>query len=174
MLDFHGQPVITRVIDKAGQPGIQSILVVLGAFRDDMVRHLEALDVIHCYNSDFKKGMLSSIQCGIRNLPDGTDAMMLFLGDQPMVPEEAPGLLMREYYSSGKGIIIPVFRGRRGHPVLIDTKYTQAILKLDQEGGLRALFRDLPGEIAEVETDNSAILRDMDEISDYIYELNIN
>ena len=173
LLPFRGQAMIHRVIDNARQAGIEHILIVLGAFRDELLPLLEGLPVRHCYNGNYQNGMLSSVQCGLQNLPAGMDAVILFLGDQPMIPGEVALLLMKEYEKSKKGIMVPVYMGKRGHPVLIDTKYSQAIETLDQTEGLRALLRAFAGDVLEVAVDLPEILRDIDDVNDYTHEITI-
>ena len=168
LLHFHGKTIIETVIDQAMQPDIDKILVVLGAYRDDMLPLISRLPVVHCYNPEYKTGMLSSVQCGFRNLSASVGAAIIFLGDQPTVPGEVAGLLIREYRKSGKGIVMPAFRGKRGHPVLIDMKFSEAIAKISNDGGLHTLMREYPGDILELDVEIPEILKDMDTPQDYL------
>ena len=173
MLTFRGQPMINHVIDHARQQAIETVLVVLGAFRDEMLPLLDAKQVSHCYNSEFKQGMLSSVQCGFQHLPAGMDAVILFLGDQPMMPPEVASLLLAAYDQSRKGIVVPVYRDKRGHPVVIDLKYRQVIAKLNPDEGLHALLRLYESDVLEINMDRPEILRDIDDAYDYKHELTI-
>ena len=92
-----------------------------------MLAAISDLPVNHCYNADYEQGMFTSVQCGFRNMPSSADAAILFLGDQPMIPAEVTRKIIRAYEQSDKGILIPVYRGKRGHPVLIDKKYRAII-----------------------------------------------
>jgi len=80
--------------------------------------------------------------------------------------------LIREYRSSGKGIVIPVYDGKRGHPLLLDHRYREQIDKLDPDEGLRSITSLYPGDILEVKTDDKGILLDFDTYDDYIKEFN--
>jgi molybdenum cofactor cytidylyltransferase len=111
--------------------------------------------------------MLSSIQTGFRALPPEAEAAVVMLGDQPFLPPPVVDQVIRGYRESRKGIVIPVFRTRRGHPVLVDLKYRDEVLALDPADGLRRLMRDHPEDIAEVEVDDANILRDLDTPEDY-------
>ncbi len=73
---------------------------------------------------------------------------------------------------SGMGIVVPTFRGKRGHPILIDRKYRKEIMTLDESEGLRVLALNHPGDVREIETDNPLILKDIDTAEDYRNELN--
>jgi molybdenum cofactor cytidylyltransferase len=168
LLPFKGKTMIETVIDHVKQSESDHILVVLGAFRDELFPVVSKTKVMSCYNAEYKKGMLSSVQCGFRNMPARTKAAILFLGDQPAIPGEVAGMLIREYRQSGKGIVIPAYKGKRGHPVLIDAKYSGNIAKLSGDEGLRGLMHQYPGDMLEVAVPFPGILKDIDTPVDYM------
>jgi molybdenum cofactor cytidylyltransferase len=174
LLPFNDKLMITMVIDIVRQSDVDQLLLVLGAFKDEMLAAIAGMPVKHCYTQDFKQGMLSSVQCGFRNLPDFTDAALVFLGDQPMISAEVVNRIIKEYQSSKKGILVPVYNGRRGHPVLIDKKYGKAIEGLDPSEGLHALISQFGKDVQEVEVTVPGILRDIDTIQDYLNETKFN
>ena len=92
--------------------------------------------------------MLSSVQAGFRALPAGARAAVIMLGDQPFLAAGVVDAVIAAYEESGRGLVIPTFGGRRGHPVLIDLKFRDEVLGLDQADGLRRLMRPTPGTSA--------------------------
>ena len=168
LLPLKNKTIIEHVVDQAKQAGIQNIMMVLGAYSDDMLPIINQMQVHHCYNKDFKDGMLSSIKCGFLHLPAGMDITVIFLGDQPEIPGEVAKILIKEYGKAAKGIVIPVFRGKRGHPVLIHKKYRKEINDLADSEGLRSLIHKYSEDTLEVETDFPGILKDIDLPLDYI------
>jgi molybdenum cofactor cytidylyltransferase len=118
-------------------------------------------------NEGYMSGMLSSVQAGFRALPADAKAAVVMLGDQPFLPSAVVDAVVAAYRESGMGIVIPIFRGRRGHPVLIDLKYRDEVLGLDPADGLRQLMRAHPADIREIEVDDPGILRDLDTPEDY-------
>jgi molybdenum cofactor cytidylyltransferase len=116
--------------------------------------------------------MLSSVKCGFAHLPDDCLAALVFPGDQPMLGVQVINLVINGWQESGRGIVVPIFRGKRGHPLLIDRKYFKEIMALDESEGLRALALKHPGDVKEIETDNPLILKDIDTTEDYRNEIN--
>lgn len=167
LLDFSGKSMIERVIDNVLCPEIEKVIVVLGAYRDEIKEKLENKSVLFCNNDNYKMGMLSSVQCGIRSLPGYTEAVLVFQGDQPFINSIVINELIKAYTVSGKGLIIPVFDGKRGHPLLIDKRYFGAIETLSRDDGLRSLSVLYKDDVFIVETDEPGILRDFDTIEDY-------
>ncbi len=173
LLPFHGKTMIEKVIDNVGSSGINNILVVLGSGREEILEVIRLLPVEHCYNENFKQGMLSSVKCGIRSLPVTMDAVLIFLGDQPSIPGHITQTVIKAYQESGKGILIPVYNQKRGHPVMINRRYRDEIEILDDDKGLRSLAEKFSGDVLEVEVDDDSILRDIDTREEYLNETSI-
>ncbi len=174
LMPFRGNSMIRTVIDNVMQSGIEHILVVLGAYRRDIMAAISDLPVEPCYNANYEQGMYTSVQCGFRNLPSTADAALLFLGDQPMIPGEIARQIMRTYQKSEKGILIPVHRGKRGHPVMIGKKYANLIETSVPANGLHTLFAMHKNDIQEIEIDTPVILKDIDTEYDYNEEIKLN
>ena len=173
LLHFNGSTIIETVIRIVRNSNIDNVMVVLGAERQKLSELVIKLNVKSCYNSDYKTGMLSSVICGVRNLPADFEAILVFQGDQPMIHSESINNVIKAYKLSGRGIVIPVFEKKRGHPILIDRRYKNEIEKLDSGVGLRSLVYKYPEDILEVETADPGILRDIDTSEEYLKEISI-
>jgi molybdenum cofactor cytidylyltransferase len=147
-------------------------LVVVGSFRDEVSGAISQTGVSSCYNDNYRNGMLSSVKCGFKNLPALYDAVLVFPGDQPFIEPVVINSLIKAYRKTGKGIIIPVYRGKRGHPLLIDFKYRKSVETLPEDEGLRSLAKRYPEDVFEVKTQSSGILKDFDTKEDYLNEIN--
>jgi molybdenum cofactor cytidylyltransferase len=174
ILPFKGKTIIERVIENSINSEIDKTLVVLGSDKEDILKMIRQLPVTHCYNENYKQGMLSSVKCGFRFLPHNFSAALVFLGDQPMIEPDIINKVISAFRTSGKGIIIPVFRNKHGHPLLIDSKYRDEIEILKPDETLRALTHRFSEDVFEVEVNTPDILKDIDTQEDYINELNQN
>jgi molybdenum cofactor cytidylyltransferase len=172
LLSFNGKPMLENVIEVITGTSINETLVVLGADKAELLEVVGRLPVKHCFNDNYNEGMLSSVKCGFSNLPYEYDAVMVFQGDQPLISPNTVNMIIQAYRSSGKGIVVPVFKKKRGHPLLIDKKYRDEIEKLDNRKGLRSLANLFPDDVLEVETNDPGIMRDFDTYSDYMKEIN--
>jgi len=172
LLAFEGKTMIENVISNVHESKVNRIMVVLGAVREPLVQVIEKSDVRYCYNENFKDGMLSSVICGFRNLPSDYNAVMVFQGDQPLIKPAAINTVIEAYLSSGKGIVIPVHKKRRGHPILIDRKYRNEVEYLSPARGLRSLAQKFSDDVLEIETEETGILRDFDTYDEYRKEIN--
>jgi molybdenum cofactor cytidylyltransferase len=172
VLPFKGKSIIENTVENIRRSGVEEIILVLGADSDKIMAAVKDMDVIHCFNDNYKMGMLSSVKCGISSLPDNFRAVLVFQGDQPKIGPEIIDSVIDAYIQSGKGIVMPVFEKKRGHPLLIDSKYRDEVIKLDDNQGLRALAYKFPSDVFEVGVDFHGVLNDIDTVEDYISEIN--
>ena len=172
LLPYYGKTVIETVIDNVLN-SVKNVVVILGSHKNEIYRQIRKLPVKISVNKNYLGGMLSSAICGFKSLPDKTEAALIVLGDQPQISGNVINTVIEAWKSSGKGIIIPTYNGRRGHPSLIETKYRNEIEALDPEKGLRSLFQKFENDIFEIECNFPEILRDIDTPEDYTYETNI-
>jgi len=172
LLPFHGKTMIEKVIGNVISSEVFHTLVVLGSNRDEILGAISHLPVSHCFNENFRNGMLSSVQCGFKNLPADFDAVLVFPGDQPFIEPEVINLVIRSFMETGKGIVIPVYGKKRGHPLLISNRYKDVIATLDENKGLRSLTELYREDVHEVMTNSPGILKDFDTSEDYLNEIN--
>ena len=172
LLTLNGKTMIEKVIGNVTGSDVDDTMIVLGADRETLIDLVEKLSVKHCYNDNYKEGMLSSVKCGFRNIPSDFEAVMVFQGDQPLITPDVINTVIKAYKLTGKGIVIPVYEKKRGHPLLISRKYRNEIEKLDFREGLRSLAYQFSDDVLEVETDDSGILSDIDTYEDYNKEIN--
>jgi molybdenum cofactor cytidylyltransferase len=171
VLPFRGKTIIENVIGNISRSKIENMILVLGADSEKIIKAVEGADVKLCYNDNYSQGMLSSVRCGFSSLPHDFRAALVFQGDQPMIGPEITNALIDAYKKSGKGIIIPTFEKKRGHPLLLDSKYRNDIMKLDGEEGLRALAYRFPHDVFEVKVYTQNVLKDIDTEEDYFSEM---
>jgi molybdenum cofactor cytidylyltransferase len=172
LLPFRGKPIISVVLKTVIDSGIDYIIVVLGHRYEMLIPLIDPATADYCINHHYHEGMLSSVVCGIKRLRQQVDAIMIFPGDQPLISPELIQLLTDNYNKTDKEIIIPVYEGRRGHPILIGSSLMGEIEKLDPETGLRGLSLEYPYAVLEVNSNDPGIIKDFDTYEEYMHEIN--
>ena len=86
ILPFGKKTIIETVINNAIQSEADEVLVVLGSDAGKIAKKIEDYSVRTTVNPDFRQGMLSSIQWGFEALSEDTRAVLVMLGDQPLIP----------------------------------------------------------------------------------------
>ena len=167
LLSFGDKTIIETVVNNTIESKTDKSLVVLGSRAVKIREKIKEFPVKISVNSKFRAGMLSSIQWGFETLPENTLAALIILGDQPSIHSSIINRIIDAYKQTGKGIVIPVYRKKRGHPILIDIKYRDEVRQLDHGTGLCALVHNHTEDILEVEVDSPGILKDIDTVEDY-------
>jgi molybdenum cofactor cytidylyltransferase len=174
LLPFRGSTIIGTVLENVLNSEIKNIMIVLGSSHNEIAMELSGYNVKTCLNNNFQDGMLSSVKCGFRSVPDSFSAAVVIPGDQPMIPPQVLNAIVNSWRNNGSGIIIPLHNGKRGHPILIDSKYKLEVEKLTSDEGLHALPVKFIDDVLEIEMNTPEILRDIDTREDYLKELNQN
>ena len=163
--------VIAHIVDQLLLSVVDRVFVVVGHEGHRIPDELSGRPVTIVANHDYKSGMLSSVRCGLEALPEKCELVIVALGDQPSITAELVDDMVRSFRTAGRGILIPVHQGRRGHPIMFSSEYRTEILDQYDDVGLRGLMRAHPGDIFELNVQTPAILSDMDFPEDYRREV---
>ena len=171
LLPFGPRTVIEQVLQPLLGADLSEVAVVLGHRADEIAAVLEPLPVRLLYNPDYRLGMTSSVQVALRALAPVPDAYLLALVDQPQIGLQVVQQLLAAHARTRKGLIIPVWQGKRGHPLLLAAAYRTAVLALGPDQGLNVVTRGFPHDTLELPINTDDVLRDMDYREDYEAEL---
>lgn len=172
LLPFDGRTMIEKTITNVINSEVFNTLVVLGSFRDVIGGAIGHLPITVCYNDNYMEGMLSSVQCGLRNVPGSAGAVLIIPGDQPLIEPAVINRVINAFRRSKKGIVMPVFKGKRGHPLIVDRKYIDEIRSYGKSEALRSLAGIHKEDVLEVSVNTASILKDFDTKEDYLIEIN--
>ncbi|MBI2314333.1 MAG: NTP transferase domain-containing protein [Betaproteobacteria bacterium] len=157
-----GIPMVMRAVNAALASRAASVTVVTG-FEAERVRAILCSPRIRfAHNPDHAKGMASSLACGLRALPAGTDAVLIMLGDMPYMRADHLDRLIDAFESESSSIIAPWRGGRRGNPVLWPRDHFDDLLRLSGDIGARQLLSRLADRVTRVEMPDDGVLIDLD------------
>ena len=141
-------------------PHCRHIIVVAGFQAGTIRKLLVQFPLVEMVtNTKFRRGMFSSVKCGIQRV--STDSFFLLPGDMPLINEK----VYQELLDVPGDIVVPVFRGRKGHPVLIKSWLIPEILRQPDDASLRDFIQR--HGYATCETDQEGIMVDVDTSADF-------
>lgn len=148
---------------------ISEIVIVLGHEARKIRNSLSFQDsrIKFVMNRDYKKGMSTSIKCGVLTASKESEAFLIALGDQPLILPKIIDRLIEKYRTSGANIVTVMHQSLRGHPVLISRKYLSEILALDGDVGARDLLKKYSNDTASINIESSEEFFDIDRNQDY-------
>ena len=98
-------------------------------------------------------GMASSLAAGVAALDPTSEAVLVFLGDEPFLDIQALLRVVVEGQHSRADVVIPRYRGTRGHPVMFRRAVYPELLALSGDRGARAVADRDPSRVAFVDLD---------------------
>jgi molybdenum cofactor cytidylyltransferase len=120
-------------------------------------------------NEGFKKGMSSSIHQGLTCLTDEEKAcgVLISLADLPLLTSQTINLLISEFLKEQTGMLVPVFNGTTGHPVIVHVdRFKDEINQIAGDAGLRVLIHKFPEAVRKIPWHNDSVTRDIDTSGD--------
>lgn len=163
-----GQTMIEHIVRQLLLAKVDEIVVVTGFYADEVRSLMEPMGIRTVYNRAHKTGeMLSSLQTGLRALPEHIAAALIVLGDQPHLQPKVIGKVLKAYCEGAGHIVAPSYQMRRGHPILIGRRYWKELLALEKGGVPRDVINAHEDEIAYVNVDSDSVLQDVDTPSEY-------
>jgi molybdenum cofactor cytidylyltransferase len=154
--------MVEQTIDNLTNSGVNEVIVVLGHKAEEIMKKISASSVKIVVNPTYRQGMGTSIAAGLKFIDSRTQAVMLALADQPFVDSQTLNKLIAEFESHHKGIAIPTYKGRRGHPLIFSLKYKTQLSRLKGDIGGREIIKEHPEDVLEVAVDCEGIIIDID------------
>lgn len=164
LLPYKGRTFLEHLLEVTRQPQIGLTRVVLGAGADEIRTQLKLDPANVVVNPDWEKGQLSSIHAALRSLPAGlTEAILLCLVDHPLISAALVKELIAQFYSSGKPIVLPTYKGKRGHPAVFSSKLYDELLVAPLEQGARSVVWAHAADVLEVPTIEEGVLLNLND-----------
>lgn len=161
LADIGGKPLVRRVAEAALASRARPVLAVLGARRGAVAAALSGLDVAVLDNPLFAKGLSTSLRAGFSALPESTAAVVVLLGDMPLVPPALIDRLVEAWLATKPAAVVPTHGGRRGNPVVLSRLLEPDIMALAGDRGAGPLLRDRV-EVLELPVEEAVVLADVD------------
>jgi molybdenum cofactor cytidylyltransferase len=154
--------IVEQTIDNLLASRVNEVIVVLGHKAEEIMRRIAARPIKMVINPLYRQGMSTSIAAGLTFTDSRAQAVMLALGDQPFVDGPTINRLIKEFEAHDKGIAIPTYKGKRGHPLIFSIKYKAQLSGLKGDIGGREIIKHHPEDILEVAVDCEGIVIDVD------------
>jgi putative nucleotidyltransferase with HDIG domain len=167
LLDLGGRPVVTRIVETCRQAGIDEVIVVAGYRKELIIPVIEGAGARAVDNELYEEGMFSSVIAGIAAMEYEPQAFLVLPADIPLVRAATIRSLVSRFMEGKNRILVPSFRGRKGHPPLISAELQGVITGFTGENGLKGALEDLEAETVKVEVADGNILFDVDDPADY-------
>jgi molybdenum cofactor cytidylyltransferase len=164
LLTYRGKTFAEHLVSATRHERVGLTRIVLGARAEEIRSRLPFDPAWILTNPDWQHGQLSSIQAAIRSLPPGTtEGLILCPVDHPLISSFLVAQLIQEFDSTGKQIVLPTYKRKRGHPVIFRDSLYKELLAASPEVGAREVVWNHAQDVAEVEADEEGVVLNLND-----------
>jgi len=158
------EPAICFCLRQMRLAGLETIVVVLGHNRQAIEPVIADVAVDVAVNPHPHSPMSASVSSGMAALPQDCSGIMLALCDHPLVSATTYATLRKQHMRSPETIVLPVHRGKGGHPTIFPWDLAQAA---HEDRPLNQVVRAHPQRVQRLALEDSGLTQDMDTPEDY-------
>ncbi len=142
---------------------ISDTTVVLGSLSDliKVKKELKDTNIKAAIANDPSDVLYTSLKVGLRTVSQRSDFVILHFGSLPNVDKGTVELICKKAFSCDARILIPTFKGNKGHPIVFEKSLMKDFLLLRKEKGLPYLLKKFNKETFFIEVNDSGILRNI-------------
>lgn len=153
LMKVGGRAIIRYVVESVLAGGVDSVWVVTGPDVEPIEAALAGIEVQIAVNPAPEEGQAGSVRTGIAALPPSVDAVLIALGDQPLLAPSIIPALLAARRTSPKLIVAPRYRDGQGNPVVFKREIFPELLRLTGDQGARPIIQKEPTRVEWVELD---------------------
>lgn len=164
LMPYKDRAIIQWVMDALEKSFLNPKLVITGNEEIKALALERNFTVV--INELAELGQSESIKLGVLNSKEA-DGYAFITGDQPLISSEFLNSLVFEFEKTKDKIIVPMYKGTRGNPVIFPKRYREELLKLQGDVGGRVLLNKYKEYIEFIEVQDEKLLKDIDTKEDY-------
>jgi len=150
---------------------VGQVITVTGHEAETVLPFIEHKGVTLIENHRWSTGLTSSIQTGLRAVRPNATGFLIFFGDLPLVRTEDIDRIITTFEmarsQSARCIVVPAFKGRRGHPVLFSSAFREDMMNCEFADGCRSIMAANATDVREAPMPDDRTLRDVDTPESY-------
>ena len=166
LLPVGGIALVERVIRAAQASRLDDVILIYQKEEIEKIGRKYGIKAV--YNSRADEGQSAAIKLGINTAHPETDAFMFMVGDQPFLNPSTINILIDTFQQDPHSIIVPVYSGIRGNPVLFPAVMKELLLTLEGDRGGRVLIDSMPDRVKLVHIEEELAGADIDTEEDYL------
>ena len=174
--EIQGAPLIKHSVKSILASSIDELIVVLGHQKETIEKLIDKNKKIKfVYNKNYKNGISSSIQTGLRIISKKMEAFFICLGDMPDVNQNIYNKMIKTKLNYNKKlkpnfkkeIFIPTYEKKNGNPVLFTKHMKEKIMQISGDDGAKELIEIYKSKALHIPVKNRGITLDFDIQEDF-------
>jgi molybdenum cofactor cytidylyltransferase len=167
LLEIDGETFLERAIRTLRAGGCRYVLAVLNEAADRAQRLADTAGAAVVINGDPDSEQVDSLRLGLEHVPADAAAVVMLPVDFPRVREGTVRALVAAHRQHGNAIVLPAYRGEKGHPVLLARSLFEELRTAPLPDGLRSLLAAHAAEQRIIDVADDGVAIDIDTPDDY-------
>jgi CTP:molybdopterin cytidylyltransferase MocA len=148
---FRELPLVQHALLAAQSVCKGRVTLIVGHDADAVVDAAARLADTVVLNTEFEKGMGTSISAATASCRQDADAILIMLADQPLVTAQHLTALMDAWSGSDNEIVASEYDGTMGPPILFPRNTYDSLRGLDGGSGAKQLLQDGQFDVRSIE-----------------------
>ena len=165
-----GRPILQHVLDALAAAGLGEVVVVLGRDAESIEAEITWRGERRVVNPAPERGLSSSLQLGFGAIGPDVAAVLVALGDQPLVSTAVIQALMEAPADDARPIVVPVYPDDGGrNPVLLRRAAYHLVGEATGDRGFGPVLEAHPDLVTEVAANGRSVENpDVDTAADHV------
>jgi CTP:molybdopterin cytidylyltransferase MocA len=143
LAELEGRPLLAHALAALDTAPVDRVVVALGGAAGEVLDRVELGRAEPLVVEGWAAGMGHVLAATLAQAGDGWAAVVVLLGDQPLVPGRAVARLVEAWRSGAGPAVTATYGGRPGHPKLFDRRLLPDLLRLTGDTGARDLLASI-------------------------------
>ncbi len=168
LLKYKRKTLINHVLKSLIESKVNKIIIVLGHEGRKIKKiALKSKKIIFVFNSNYAKGISTSIKCGIKKISKKNIGFLITHADMPLVSKTILNTLCSALKSKNKEIFVPIYKRKIGNPLAFKYSMIKSLKKIKGDRGAKKLIRSNKSKVQLVKMKSKTILIDFDQLKDF-------
>ena len=166
--NFKGKPLINHILNSLIKSKVDKTIIVLG-YENRKVKKiaLRSKKITFVVNSNYLKGISTSIKCGLKKIPKKNMGFIIVQADMPLVSKRIINALCSAVKKGDKEIFVPIYKKKLGNPLAFKYSMIKSLKKIKGGRGAKKLIKSNKSKVQMVNVNSKSILIDFDQLKDF-------
>ena len=166
--NFKGKPLINHILSSLIKSKVNKIFIVVG-YQNQKIKKIAYKNkkITFVTNLNYKKGISSSINSGLKRISKKNIGFLITHGDMPLISKTILNTLCSALKNKDKEIFVPVYKKKLGNPLAFKYSMIKSLKKIKGDKGAKKLIRSNKSKVQLVKMKSKSILIDFDQLKDF-------
>ena len=166
--NFKGKPLINHILSSLIKSKVNTIFIVVG-YQNQKIKKIAYKNkkITFVTNLNYKKGISSSINSGLKRISKKNIGFLITHGDMPLISKTILNTLCSALKNKDKEIFVPVYKKKLGNPLAFKYSMIKSLKKIKGDKGAKKLIRFNKSKVQLVKIKSKSILIDFDQLKDF-------